>query len=141
MLREENILDATYPAYETVKPFLYTEEGLKVQEHIATVDLMDFVFNENGYDRMHSECPEFPIYESMITHFGFYVSDYLDIDAYRGELNRTLVNLNMTDTELTESDELFPSSRKTIEYLFLLLNRRDIIKGTLIKTMQLHASA
>lgn len=137
MLREQNVIPATYPAYEIVKPFLLTEDGLKVQEYLATLDLVDFVFNENGYDRLQSGCPNHSIYNSIVTHFAFYAADYIDIESYCAELNKTMPQLAPEDAgEITEA--LF-TNRKAVEYLFLLLNRQDVINGTLIKLTQVNA--
>lgn len=139
MLREQNIHDAVYPAYETVKAFLLSESGLKVQEHLSTLDLMDFVFNENGYDRFHDKCPESDVYDSTITHFGIYLADYLDIDAYRKDLNATMPQLSQDPNSI--DGELFETNRKAIEYLFLVLNRREVINNTLLKVTQVNTSA
>lgn len=62
MLCDTNYLDEALPAYRAVQRLLDSPEGVKVAKKIAVVDLIDFLYNENGYDRYLESMPEKEVY-------------------------------------------------------------------------------
>ncbi len=129
MLCDTNYLTASLPAFEAVQRLLGSPEGNKISKKIGTVDIVDFLFNENGYDRYSESMPESKVYESIITHFSLFLTDIYDIDAMRLEVEASLSNIRPEG--IPEDHKILPSTRKAIEYVFLMIYRKLFIAGVL----------
>lgn len=130
MLCDINYLDAAMPAYRAVSRLLDSPEGVKVAKKIAVTDLIDFLYNENGYDRYLESIPEKVVYESIIAHFSLFLTDLVDIETMRQKVNTGLNNIR--PAEVPESHEILPTSRKAVEYIFLMLYRKLFIAGEIV---------
>lgn len=130
MLCDTNYLDAAMPAYHAVSRLLASPEGIKVAKKIAVVDLIDFLYNENGYDRYVESMPEPTVYESIIAHFSLFLTDLFDIEDMRKEVGSGLSAIR--PVEIPDEHDILPTTRKAIEYLFLMIYRKLFIAGEIV---------
>lgn len=129
MLCDTNYLVSAMPAYESVSRLLQSPEGVLIAKKIGTVDIVDFLFNENGYDRYIESIPETKVYNSIITHFSLFLTDIFDVEVMRTEIEGGLSNIR--PEEIPEEHNILPTTRKAIEYLFLMIYRKLLISGVL----------
>ncbi len=129
MLCSTNYLVAAMPAYEAISRLMHSPEGVKISKKIGTIDIVDFLFNENGYDRYIESMPESKVYDSIVTHFSLFLTDIFDIEEMRSEVERGLSNI--CPEGVPDTHKILPGTRKAIEYLFLMIHRKLLIGGEL----------